>query len=137
MNNNAGYVSGSTRSRRAPLSRFTTPDRRFRSEATKSAQNPYKSDCFRNVRFISAYLAMTYNFNPLKCTDFPEYPDPAPNPAPTLRVPLGSAAESHEIGVLSIGKRRHLSLGEKARVRDKRVPACRASDATVYMPSEN
>jgi len=38
--------------------------------ASKSVQNPYKSDHFRKCEFFTPVIPTTYNFNALKCTDF-------------------------------------------------------------------
>ena len=66
----ARQVPGSTRSRRTPLSRSATRPRRFASPS----KNPYKirpkPDHFRECECCNASLSTTYNFNPLKCTDF-------------------------------------------------------------------
>jgi hypothetical protein len=48
----------------------------------KIRTNPYKSDHFRKAQFFNPCKSTTYNFNALKCTDFPVHP--ARNPDPIL-----------------------------------------------------
>jgi len=71
MTANTRHVPGSIRSRRSVLSRSTIPFRRFQTFPEKSVQNPYKSDHFHECEFFTSFVAITYNFNALKCTDFP------------------------------------------------------------------
>ena len=71
MTANTRHVPGSIRSRRSVLSRSTIPFRRFQTFPEKSVQNPYKSDHFRKCEFFTPCASITYNFNALKCTDFP------------------------------------------------------------------
>jgi len=71
MKDHARHVLGSTQSRHTPLRVNATPARRFETVSEKSVQNPYKSDHFRICEFFNASASTTYNFNALKCTDFP------------------------------------------------------------------
>jgi len=48
----------------------------LKSASRKSAQNPYKSDHFRECEFSIPVTSTTYNSNTLKCTDFPIAPRP-------------------------------------------------------------
>jgi hypothetical protein len=121
MKDHARHVPGSTRSRRPALSGsfpFFLPSL---LSPKKSVQNPYKSDHLRECEFFNTSASTTYNFNMLKCTDFP-----APLAVVTSlhRRPHSGGASSVEpaarIGCPS------LSLGERDRVRDKpvRLRAC-------------
>ena len=71
---NTRQVPGSPRSCRTPLSRsfpFFLGSLASPVPSEKSVQNPYKSDHFRICHFFSHCALTTYNFNALKCTDFP------------------------------------------------------------------
>jgi hypothetical protein len=71
MKDNTRHVPGSTRSSPTPLSLNAISVRRLQTLPEKSVQNPYKSDHFRECDFFNHSVSTTYNFNALKCTDFP------------------------------------------------------------------
>jgi len=89
----------------------------YKSGSSKSVQNPYKSDHFRECEFFTPVISVTYNFNALKCTDFCSRRRPANKPM-TLKalIPAGRYA---------------LSLGERARVRDRLVRPSPSFDSSL------
>jgi len=70
MKANARHVPGSTRSRRIPLSRSFP----FFLPSLLNLKNPSKirpkADHFHRCEFFNGYIPTTYNFDPLKRSDF-------------------------------------------------------------------
>jgi hypothetical protein len=129
MKANTREEQGSTRSCPSAFTRFRNALSTRPSALEKSVQNPYKSDHFRKVQFSSVSAPATYNFTALKCTDFRIHPNRRrPNPT---RVCPNPAAESHDVRLKGPVDCCSLSLGERARVRDRLVPSlrlCRLGD---------
>jgi hypothetical protein len=118
MQANARHVRGSTRSCRPVLSPSATSCRRVRLFPGKCVHYTYKMRPNFRVQIIKCLLLVTYNFNALKCTDFPATPFPADeNQSPPT--------ESHDARFGRLLDCHPFSLGEKVRMRDKLATLCR------------
>jgi len=121
MKANARHVLGSTRSSRAPLSRSFP----FFLPSLLSLKNPSKirpkSDHFHRYEFFNGYIQTTYNFDPLKRSDFPGALGLLA--ADNQRL----ATESHDARLKRADACCPFSPGEKARMRDRPVHPVRSS----------
>jgi hypothetical protein len=85
MKANAAQEPGSARSRGTPLSRFTTPARRYRIVCGKCVHYAYKMRPNCKTQILIRDVPSTYKSDLQKCTHFPVYParnhNPTPNPA--------------------------------------------------------
>ncbi len=114
MKDNARHVPGSIRSFRAVMFQSVTSARRFQSLWKSTYKTQTKCIQNRKCDFFNYSTSTTYNFNAVKCLNFPG-----------LRVlTVGTqslAAESHDVRFKMPIDCYPFSLREKARMRDKLV----------------
>ena len=82
MKANTRQMPGSTRSCRTPLSRSAPPARRFETSGESTYKTQTKCRQNRECDFFNYLPSSTYNFNAVKCLNFPGRP--ARNGNPTL-----------------------------------------------------
>ena len=134
MKDYARHFPGSTRSRRTPLPSsfpFFLPSLSNPVWSEKSVQNPYKSDHFCKVQFLKYSPSTTYDFNALKCTDFPHSQLCVPNSALKKEIQGNGPISAWFAGALP---QLSCSLGEKVGMRNKLVKSSRQQlklDTTV------